>query len=107
MKVTRIYGEPLNTNDYPVLLCTNVRSLIPKIDCVCETLVEEKVSIGFISELWLQGKNPLHQRELDRRLNMEGFEFFTNFRAAKRGGGVGIVVNQNLGYTAQRLQVNC
>ena len=92
--------------NYPTLLSTNVRSLIPKIDSICSTLEEEKVAIAFLSELWLQGKNPLHQRELDRRLNMEGLEFFTNSRAAKRGGGVGIVVNTNLGYSGRKLQVN-
>ena len=37
---------------------------------------------------------------------MEGLEFFTNSRAAKRGGGVGIVVNTNLGYSGRKLQVN-
>ena len=93
--------------NYPVVLTANVRSLIPKIDCVCETLREENVSFGFLSELWLSDKNPMHQRELDRRLSLEGFEFFTNSRAARRGGGVGIVVNKNLGYTGKRLQVNC
>ena len=65
------------------------------------------MAIGFLSELWLSQKNPLHQRELDRRLHLEGYEFITNSRAARRGGGVGIVVNLNLGYTAKRLQVNC
>ena len=38
---------------------------------------------------------------------MDGFEFISNSRAAKRGGGVGIVVNNNLGYRAKKLQVNC
>ena len=93
--------------NYPTVLCTNVRSLIPKIDCMCETLREEGVAIGFVSELWLSSKNPLHQRELDRRLHLEGFEFLTNTRGAKRGGGVGIVVNTNMGYKVRRLQVNC
>ena len=61
--------------------------------------MEEHVGIGFISELWLCKQNPLHQHELDRRLNLQGFEFVTNARAARRGGGVGIVVNRNLGYS--------
>ena len=92
--------------NYPVLLCTNLRSLIPKIDCLCDTISEEQASISFLSELWLQGKNPLHQIALDRKLNLEGLEFFSNSRAAKRGGGVGIVVNKNHGFSGKKLQVN-
>ena len=63
-------------------------------------LREEGVSIVFLSELWLSSKNPLHMRELDRRLHLEGFEFLTNSRGARRGGGVGIVVNTSFGYSA-------
>ena len=93
-------------NLYPSLLCTNLRSLIPKIDCLCSVIEQEAVGISFISELWLKDCNPLYQRELDRRLNLEGLEFFTNSRGAQRGGGVGIIVNKNLGYSGQLLQVN-
>ena len=32
--------------------------------------------------------NPLHIKELDRRLNLDGFEFITNACLARRGGGV-------------------
>ena len=49
----------------------------------------------------------LHSRELERWLQLGGFEFFTNARVAQRGGGVAIVVNTNQGYFAKRLQVNC
>ena len=65
------------------------------------------MNIAFLTECWLSNQNPLHSRELDRRLHLNGYEFITNARASRRGGGVGIVVNQNLGYTATRLQVNC
>ena len=68
-----------NSGYYPTLLCTNVRSLIPKLDCLCSTIEQEEVAIAFVSELWLQGSNPLHQQALDRRLNLEGLEFFTNY----------------------------
>ena len=51
--------------------------------------------------------NPLHIKELDRRLNLDGFEFITNARQARRGGGVAVVVNTRLGYTVRKLNVNC
>ena len=38
---------------------------------------------------------------------MDGFEFVSNSRGARHGGGFGIVVNTNLGYQVKRLQVNC
>ena len=73
---------------------------------MCSTIEQENVAISFVSELWLRQSNPLHHCELDRRLNFEGFDFFTNSRAAQRGGGVGIIVNKNMGYTGRRLQIN-
>ena len=96
-----------NTATYPVLLSTNVRSIFPKIDCFCTTLCQEGVGIGFITELWMDKCNPLHIKELDRRLNLDGFEFITNARQARRGGGVAVVVNTRLGYTVRKLNVNC
>ena len=64
------------------------------------------MGIAFVTELWLQNKNPLHQRELERRQQLEGYTFFTNSRATQRGGGVGVVVNTNLGYSGKKLQIN-
>ena len=55
----------------------------------------------------MNNSNPLHTRELERRLHLDGYQFVTNARQAKRGGGVAIVINTRRGYTAKRLQVNC
>ena len=51
--------------NYPSLLCTNARSIMPKIDCLCSTIEQEKVDITFVSELWLKTNNPLHSREIE------------------------------------------
>ena len=91
---------------YPTLLWTNARSIMPKLECLCSTVEQESVDITFVSELWLKPDNPLHTRELDRRFNLEGLQFFTNSRATQRGGGVGIIINTGKGYSATRLQVN-
>ena len=87
-------------------MCTNARSIMPKIDCLCSTIEQEKVDITFVSELWLKINNPLHSRELDRRLNLDGLEFFSNSRVSKRGGGVAIIVDTTKGYNGSRLQIN-
>ena len=42
-------------SSYPTFLCTNARSLIPKMDFLCSVIEQENVDIGFISELWLDG----------------------------------------------------
>ena len=76
---------------------------MPKIDCHCSTIEQEKVDITFVSELWLKTNNPLHSRELDRRLNLDGLEFFSNSRVSKRGGGVAIIVDTTKGYNGTRL----
>ena len=55
----------------------------------------------------MNNKNQLHNRELDRRLHLQGFDFITNARVARRGGWVAVVVNTSRGYSAKRLQVNC
>ena len=79
---------------------------MPKLECLCSTIEQESVVITFVSELWLTPDIPLHTRELDRRFNLEGLQFFTNSRATQRGGGVGIIINTGKGYSATRLQVN-
>ena len=78
---------------------------MPKIDCLCSTIEHEAVDISFVSELWFQPRNPLHTRELEKRLNLEGIEFFTNSRVSKRGGGVGIVLNTKKGYSGTKLSI--
>ena len=42
-------NENTDSINCPAILCANVRSLIPKIDCVCETLREEGIGIGFLA----------------------------------------------------------
>ena len=55
-------------------------------DCLCAALSQERVGIGFITELWMDKSNLLHHKELDRRINLDGFDFITNVREARRGG---------------------
>ena len=66
--------ESLNKQSslYPTLLCTNARSIMPKMECICSTIEQEKADISFVSEMWLQNKKTLHVRELERRLNLDG-----------------------------------
>ena len=92
--------------NYPTVLSTNVRSVFPKLDCLCTTLNEEEVDIGFISEMQMSTSNPLHMQQLDRKLNLEGYEFVAIARLDRKGGGVAIVDNLNQGYSIKRLHVN-
>ena len=100
--------ESLNKQSslYPTLLYTNARSIMPKMECICSTIEQERVDISFVSEMWLQSTNPLHIRELERRLNLDGLEFYSNSHVSQRGGGVGIIVNTSRGFSGTRLQVN-
>ena len=89
-------------NNYPILLTTNVRSIFPKLDSLCAQLEDQSVDIGFITEIWMNENNPLHTSQLDRKLHMAHFDFATNARQARRGGGVAIVVNLAKGYSMKR-----
>ena len=43
---------------YRVLLSTHIRSIFPTLHCLCATLSQECVRIGFITELWMDKCNP-------------------------------------------------
>ena len=93
--------------NYPVVMCTNIRSMFPKLDCLCSIIEEESIDIGFVSEVWMSETNPLHTQQLERKLHLHGLEFIANPRLHRRGGGVEIIVDHNKGYSAKKLHINC
>ena len=90
----------------PTIMSTNVRSAFLKLDSIATEIVEEKVDIAFLTEIWLDSDNHLQSNRLERLFELGGLETFATPRLGKKGGGVAIVVNTAGKYAAKKLHVN-
>ena len=81
----------------PTVASYNLRSLFPKIRSLKIDLIERKVDVGFLSEIWEQKQNCEHQFEIEKMLELSGLKYISTPRPPnKKGvsyGGAAIVVN--------------
>ena len=82
----------LNSYNFDYISCfsINIQSILAKFNNLCNfidaiTFNKSKISIIFLQEIWTN---------LD--LNFNGFEYFFKARTASRGGGVAILINNEL-----------
>jgi hypothetical protein len=74
----------------PVIFMTNAQSLVNKMDEINIILRQERVNILVSSETWFRTKLSPCQ------MNIDGVNLYSKFREDRRGGGVGIYVNQEI-----------
>ena len=90
-------GKTINMNEEPEnvkmrhetvkLLYANVRGMRSKLPCIQDVLSDAKPTIAVFTETHLND---------NRGIKMEGYTFFGKAREGKPGGGVGILVKDNL-----------
>ena len=108
-KLHHCCGGPLpnaNIDPVPSLMCTKVRSAFNKLESISLEILEEKVDICFLTELWQDESNALHSNRLERMFQMKGLETVSTPRRRRRGGGVAIVLNTSGNYIMKKLHVN-
>ena len=71
----------------------NARSLVKNQDALAHLLanINHKFSVLAITETWVKESNV-------NDLSFEGYNFLTNHRANRTGGGVGLFIDQNFSY---------
>ena len=105
--VLGVYRTDPLPSKVPTLLCINVRSAFPKLQSICDEILEREATISFLTEIWQDINNPMHSNQLERALQLQGIEIITNPRRGRRGGGVAIALNIRHEYQMTKLQVNC
>ena len=78
----------------PIISVSNVRSLVPKINSYKIDVLERKIGLSLLSEIWeVKGKKK-HMSEITKMLEIEGLKYISTPRASnKRGGGCAIVAH--------------
>ena len=78
----------------PIVAAYNARSLFPKIGKFKTDMLERKVSVAFVSEVWEKSEDKQHTFEVEKMLELNGLKYFSKSRPSnKRGGGVALVIN--------------
>ena len=82
----------------PTVATYNLRSMFPKIGNLTADILERKVDVSFLQEIWEDPSNPEHRIEIEKLLEISGLKYFSTARPpnAKNGvsyGGAAIIVN--------------
>ena len=93
----------------PTVATYNLRSLFPKIESLKTDLLERKIDVGFLSEIWEQTHNSDHRFEIEKMLEISGLKYISTARPPNKNGvsygGAAIVVNLKK-FTCEKLKVN-
>ena len=81
----------------PVVATYNLRSLFPKVGNLTTDILERKVDVGFLTEIWENTEKKEHSLEIEKLLETSGLQYLSTARPPnKKGvsyGGAAIVVN--------------
>ena len=92
----------------PIVASYNLRSLIPKLNCLKNDLLERSIGVGFLQEIWEQSGSKVHQFEIEKMLEIEGFQYISTPRPknekGKSYGGAAMVINTRE-FTCEKLNV--
>ena len=85
---------------------TNARSLLPHVNNLMEDIIENHIDVTIVCEVWETEVQPKLNSTLEYFLNMKSLQFIScgARKNKRRGGGVGIVIN-NTKFTAKKLDV--
>ena len=93
----------------PTIASYNCRSAFPKIESLKTDLKERAIDVGFLTEIWEQKQNKIHQYEVEKMLELMGLQYISTVRSPNRKGvsygGAAIVVNLEK-FTCEKLKIN-
>ena len=93
----------------PTIASYNCRSAFPKIESLKTDLKERAIDVGFLTEIWEQKQNKIHQHEIEKMLELMGLQYISTVRSPNRKGvsygGAAIVVNLEK-FTCKKLKIN-
>ena len=64
----------------PTIATYNCRSLFPKVESLKTDLLERKIDVGFLQEVWQQTTNSDHQYAIEKMLELSGLQYFSTTR---------------------------
>ena len=73
----------------------NARSLCNNLPDICASILSQETDIFLLTETWLSS-NPRQEVVLGEFRSLSGYKLLSNPRKHRRGGGVGVVVRDNL-----------
>ena len=84
----------LYSQSLPIISVSNMRSLMPKIKNFKIDVLERKIGLALLSEIWEKKGNKKHKFEIEKMLQQDGLKYISTPRpSSKRGGGCAIVAD--------------
>ena len=77
----------------PTVATYNLRSFFPKAGNVKCDIIERKIDVAFLVEIWEKSEKKTHQLEIEKMLETEGLKYISTARPTGWGGAA-IIVNQ-------------
>ena len=82
--------------DLPTIAVYNMRSMFPKIDNLIIDILERKVDIALLCEIWENEDNVSHQNQIEKMLELHGLKYISssrppNYKGVSYGGAAMIV----------------
>ena len=93
----------------PIVATYNVRSLFPKIRNFKTDMLERRISVSFVSEIWQREDKKQHCVEIERMLEIDGLKYISTPRKPNSKGvsygGAALIVNQEK-FTCDKIDVH-
>ena len=78
----------------PSISVANVRSLRPRINSFSKDMIESKISLSLICEIWEKPEDVNYQQAIEQIFELKGIKYISTPRhIAKRGGGAAIAAD--------------
>ena len=81
---------------------------MPKIQSLKNDLLERSVGVGFLQETWEQSENKFHMYEIEKLLEIDGFQYISAPRPqnchGRSYGGAAIVIDKRK-YSCQKINI--
>ena len=93
-KTIRRDNKVVQALSLPRISSYNMRSLMPKLNCFVEDMLDRNCQLSFLTEIWTKSENKRHQFKIEELYEMKGLKYISTPRpGAILGGGAAIVVN--------------
>ena len=93
----------------PTIATYNLRSMFPKVRNLTTDILERKIDLSFLVEIWEQVHKPEHQFEIEKLLELHGLKYISTSRKPNSKGvsygGAAIVVNLKK-FSCEKLSVH-
>ena len=93
----------------PIIATYNLRSLLPKVNCLKTDILEREIDVAFLQGIWENSENIKYQSEIEKMFELNGLLYKSTPRMKGKGkvnyGGAALIIN-SLKYSFSEVNVS-